>query len=301
MTLDLSLQRLAVGSGELIALVAVTSFIIETTIIILELFFLSPSATSAFENNTMVDLPQATIVLATLLTSFWLQSFPNCVQGFAIPERTIYHGRSRHFKLFVGNDDRYGDSAWSSHMQALTKRLESLRVRILEETLRRPPNPSLTPDEFVSAILNALLHPYDPIPDAGFRLLLRSSTDAWRNKIYESIGAPKDADLELVASSLGAAIARPHNQFAILVGEEEELQEFSVWFPSDPLDFFDGTCWVECHLRDKKDHSLLVIMGWQLVQRPSDGSWMVDGIDWQDFRDAYRPGIGREEWERICG
>jgi hypothetical protein len=207
---------------------------------------------------------------------------------------------SRKFELFFGSDYHGNDSAWSSHMEILSRRLEFLRLGILEETLQRPPNPSLKPDEFVAATLNALLHPYDPLPDAGFRLLLRSSTDAWRNRIYESIGAPKDADLELVASSLGAAIARPRNQFAILVGEED-LQEFTIWFPSDPLDFFDGTCWVECHLRDKKDHSLLVIMGWQLVQRPTDGSWLVDGIDWQDFRDAYRPGIGREEWERICG
>ena len=31
------------------------------------------------------------------------------------------------------------------------------------------------------------------------------------------------------------------------------------------LDFYDGTCWVECALRDKKDNSLLVMTGWQLT------------------------------------
>ena len=36
-------------------------------------------------------------------------------------------------------------------------------------------------------------------------------------------------------------------------------------------------------------------------RREDDGAWLIDGIDWQDFRDDYRPGIGREEWERICG
>ena len=33
----------------------------------------------------------------------------------------------------------------------------------------------------------------------------------------------------------------------------------------------------------------------------TDDCWLLDGIDWQDFRDEFRPGLGREEWERICG
>ena len=103
-------------------------------------------------------------------------------------------------------------------------------------------------------------------------------------------------------------MGRPHNQFAILVGEGEDyVLDFSA---TDPLDFGDGTCWVECRLRDKYSGKLLVITGWDLIcqqQRQrvgnagnfNDGSnevWMVDWIYWQDFRDEFRPGIGREEW-----
>lgn len=46
---------------------------------------------------------------------------------------------------------------------------------------------------------------------------------------------------------------------------------------------------------------LLVKLGWSLVRREEDGAWIMDGLDWQDFREEFRPGIGREEWVRICG
>jgi hypothetical protein len=92
----------------------------------------------------------------------------------------------------------------------------------------------------------------------------------------------------------------PNYQFGILVGVED-AEDYYLSFPTDLLDFEDGTCWLECHLRGKTDNALLVAMGWDLRQRPSDGAWLVDSIDWQDFRDRYCPGIGREEWMRICG
>lgn len=107
-------------------------------------------------------------------------------------------------------------------------------------------------------------------------------------------------------------------------------------FPSDPLIFEhddnDETndtekcekiidyCWVESRLRSPKDDELLAVVGWSLqrlhVKQGQQGynsnesdvdaknfahCWFLDGIDWQDFRDEFRPGIGREEWERICG
>jgi hypothetical protein len=107
-------------------------------------------------------------------------------------------------------------------------------------------------------------------------------------------------------------------------------------FPSDPV-VFEGdnaidqnemgeverivdNCWIESRLRSPKDNELLAVVGWSLQRRQIiqeqhgyDSSnfdtntdnfmpcWLLDGIDWQDFRDEFRPGIGREEWERICG
>jgi hypothetical protein len=175
----------------------------------------------------------------------------------------------------------------------LRERIQQIKVEIMEEELRRPPNPDFSAEEFVAAVMDGLLNPYDPRPDAGFRLLLRASTKAWRNTILQSIGARDDSDMELVASALGAAIGRPHNQFAILVGCGEDYQlHFGM---SEPVDYGDGKCWVECRLRAKQNGELLLITGWQLRQR-DDGAWLIDGIDWQDFRDEFRPGIGREEW-----
>jgi hypothetical protein len=179
----------------------------------------------------------------------------------------------------------------------LSHRLQEMRVNIMEEDLLRPPNPDLSPQEFVLELLRALWENSDPLPDSGFRLLLRASTKERRNKLYESVGAPASADEEVVASALGEAMGRPKNQFAILVAEAEK---YVSTFPSEILDYADGTCWVECRLRDSVSNELLVAIGWQLEQR-SDGAWLVDAIDWQDFRDEFRPGIGREEWMRICG
>ena len=178
----------------------------------------------------------------------------------------------------------------------LRDRLECLRIQNLEEEFRRPPNPFLSPTEFIQECLHCLWANDDPLPDSGFRLLLRASTKAWREKLHQSVGAPVTAHEEVVASALGEAIARPNNQFSILVGEAET---YTATFPTDSLDYADGTCWVECQFRGAKDNELLVITGWQLQKE--NGAWMVDGIDWQDFRDAFRPGIGREEWMRICG
>jgi hypothetical protein len=161
-----------------------------------------------------------------------------------------------------------------------------------------PPNPDLSPHKFVANILQALFYNEDPLPDSGFRLLLRASTKSWRGMVHDAVGAPRNADQEVVASALGQAMARPNNQFGILVGEGER---FVVAFPSEPLDYADGTCFVESRLRDSRNDRLFVIIGWELKQRPSDGAWLIDMIHWQDFREAFRPGIGREEWMRICG
>lgn len=180
----------------------------------------------------------------------------------------------------------------------LEARLADLRRQALEEEYRRPPNPGLQATDFVAQLLRALWNNSDPRPDSGFRLLLRASTKEWRRKLYTAVAAPDGAREEVVASAVGEAMARPRNQYGILVGEEEE---YYATFPTDVLDYGDGKCWVECRLRNKQDDALLAILGWELERRESDGAWLVGSIDWQDFRACYRPGIGREEWMRICG
>ena len=207
--------------------------------------------------------------------------------------------------VFYNSKDNSDDSSGVFDLKVLEDRIGELRLQILEEDLLRPPNAKLSPKDFVNSLLEGIFYNEDPRPDAGFMLLLRCSTDKWASSVLKSIGAPEDANLEMVASALGAAIARPHNQYAILVGGDEEGLEstidengernFYVNFPGDTLDFLDGTAWVNVEFRDKADNSLLVLTGWQLCQR-ADGAWLVDQIDWQDYREEYRPGIGREDW-----
>lgn len=191
--------------------------------------------------------------------------------------------------------------------QELAKRLYSLNRQILEKEWELPPNANSAPEEVVQAILKGLWDP--PRPDAGFLLLLRTATPSWRRKILKSIGAPahkENVSWELVSSALGSAMARPRNQYGILVANEEDAEEettempYYLDFPFETLDYCDGNAWIECRMRDKNSHELLVITGWALRQRVTDGAWMVDSITWHDLRDEYRPGVGQTEWMRVC-
>ena len=146
-----------------------------------------------------------------------------------------------------------------------------------------------------------------------------------------------EKDEEEKVSAISATISQSHNQFGILVGEGEP---YRVCFPSEPLEYERSdaevmgnphnrtnlpsatttttTVWIECQLRHYDTNELLVIMGWQLLVGPTlqpspcddDHSkkqhniikeYHIDRVDWQDFREMFRPGIGREEWVRICG
>lgn len=190
--------------------------------------------------------------------------------------------------------EKGGDSMDDFDTETLNERLYELRVHIFEEEYRRPPNPSFSPQEFITEVLKALWNNSDPLPDSGFRTLLRASTPEWRRTLYNSIGAPNSAPEEAVVSAFGEAMARPHNQFAILTGEDER---YYITFPTDVLDYADGTCWVECRLRNVEDDSLLAVLGWELEQRPSDKAWLVARIDWQDFRGTCGC-CSRAEWAK---
>lgn len=202
--------------------------------------------------------------------------------------RVAFSRNSLLFYKYTGENDETFD------LDVLHRRITEFKMNMLEEDLQRPPNANLSPRQFVESIFQGLLHNEEPFPNSGFKLLLRASTEKMKSQIYQSIAAPPSADLELVANALGEAIGRPHQQFAILVGEEGD-DNYYVSFPSEELDFLDGTCWVQCVLRNRHDGSVMVVTGWQLKEQ-EDGAWLVDQIDWQDFREDYRPGIGREEW-----
>lgn len=186
----------------------------------------------------------------------------------------------------------------------LFERVGEIRSRLLDlEKHKYTPNPNTSPYEVVRLALNALRNPDDPLPDSGYKYLLKLSTDKWRKSLLSCIGATSSKatkDQVVIASALEKALSRPQNQYAILVNEEDG-NDYFIHFPSDIVDLEDGKCWLECHLLHPRDGSLLVITGWEMERRGSDGAWLVDSVDWQDFRDSFRPGIGREEWMRVCG
>ena len=211
-----------------------------------------------------------------------------------------YSDRDQQYLKNDADDDDDPSNNRRERNAVLQSRIEELKLHGLEQELQRPPNPHLSPLDFIKVFLKSLWTCDDPFPDDGFRVLLRCATHAWRQQLYASVGAPPSADAEVVASALSEAMQRPNNQFRILVTTADDDEScYRPSFPTDPVDYMDGTCWVECQLRCRETDKLLVTTGWQLEQE--NGCWMIDRIDWQDFRDAFRPGIGREEWIRICG
>lgn len=226
-------------------------------------------------------------------------------------------------------------------------------------------NPYFNAEEFITSILHHLQTPDPSYPLLGYYVLYHSSSNKWKQVLLQSVAAStpdiisqfekedcrdvssseteqedssdvqnyndkdwyvrQDSKIDLFLHALKNAMSRPKNQFEILTIENS----YRLYFPGNVVDYDDGKCWVEVHLRHVKTDELLVIMGWSLI-RKNDGptfelssvvealspslasssassyqstvdSWTLDGLDWQDFRNDFRPGIGREEWERICG
>eukprot|EP00549_Striatella_unipunctata_P012258 CAMPEP_0118700730 /NCGR_PEP_ID=MMETSP0800-20121206/16770_1 /TAXON_ID=210618 ORGANISM="Striatella unipunctata, Strain CCMP2910" /NCGR_SAMPLE_ID=MMETSP0800 /ASSEMBLY_ACC=CAM_ASM_000638 /LENGTH=225 /DNA_ID=CAMNT_0006601397 /DNA_START=48 /DNA_END=721 /DNA_ORIENTATION=- len=221
---------------------------------------------------------------------------------FRMEEEPLYDDTAFEFSR---NDGGGGSGLFSEKgREILNMKIAQVRRKLEEEEERRgPPSPNLSAHEFVTAVLDSLQNANGPLPFSGVRTLLRASTPRWRDALRSSVGAPPHATEQSIATALGTAMARPNNQFSILVTKGDSSPDGHVeWtFPTDLLEMQDGECWLECRLRSKKDNRLLVATGWQLQRSPQDGSWLLDGLDWQDFRDAFRPGIGREEWSRICG
>ena len=249
-----------------------------------------------------------------LLLAMGLVGLAVLAQSFATPPALpAPPRRTTRLAWWAGEDNKGSDSDSCFDDQArqqLAERLQSLNRDLLEQEWARPPNVDCSPETLVEAILKGLWDSDDPLPDSGFLLLLRTATPAWRTKILKSIGAPthnQRISWGLISSALGAAMARPRNQFGMLVAAQDDQDDqessempYFLDFPFEPLDYDDGNAWIECRMRDKKTKELLVITGWSLKQREEDGAWMVDSISWHDLRDEYRPGIGQTEWMRIC-
>jgi hypothetical protein len=207
-------------------------------------------------------------------------------------------------------------------LERFRRRRIAVASAIEVERSRRPPSNLVqfaNARDVVTSVLDGLRCPHVPVPYFGYEILYTTSTNRWQEVLRKSIGVPSNKMMMeegLIFRALGTSIERPRNQFAILVRTDNMNQlivasddsdvesmngRYEIEFPQDTLDYYDGTAWLECRLRDGKSDALLAVLGWSMKRREDDGAWLIDGIDWQDFRDEYRPGIGREEWERICG
>ena len=204
-------------------------------------------------------------------------------------------------------------------LERFRRRKQQSKYRASARRQLLPPNDTLSEVDFVKAVLDALRYDAannrygvessgtDVSYDSGPSVLLRSSTPEWSDVIRRFVGvAPikhgvdQEEYFESVASALASALGRVDNQFNILLGQPP-APKYVASFPTDPVEQDEDAAWVECRLRDAESDELLVVSGWDLKRREEDGAWLIDGLDWQDFRDGFRPGIGREEWERICG
>ena len=238
-----------------------------------------------------------------------------CFYGWPSPTKQIVR-HDRHDLFFFSkcnvehdeNDDK-NDSARRTMLNMENLSLEQFKrrrqnfekVSNLQEQMLLPPNPFLNPREFIVELLRELSHPRNNRSHSGVLCLLDSSTSSWRTVLCRSVGLGTEdiVNQDEILARLELFLKRKNNQFEILMGDYQD--SFLIEFPTDPLDYGDGKCWVECRLRDSKTDDLLVVTGWSLEKRDIDGAWLLAELDWQDFREEFRPGLGREEWERICG
>ena len=185
------------------------------------------------------------------------------------------------------NSRHEGGTTVDKHMEQLKRRIDEMVAETMwEAQTRGPPNPELGPVKFVQAILDVLDHPDDPLPDHGFRTLIRSSSKKWREQIRRSVGAPPEASEDVIARGLSHAMGHPSSPFALMVDTaSDEDCCVHVDFPSDFLDFEDGTAWISCVFNrcEGMDKTPILATKWSLVQRDSDGAWLIDGILFNDL------------------
>ena len=285
---------------------------------------------------SLFALVQSVCISLSLAPLYYMRSGPRLLRNTKMFSSSSDKSIDSQEKFEDGNNycgDHSSSIASNLDMNAFQRRKRKFTLQNRKQQWHQPPNPLLeNPIDFVQAILDALQHPCSY--NGGTLCLLQASTPKWRRLLFNSVGAPYEATDDQVSYTLQNSLERPNNQFAILVHKKDEVHDndsssatsvCSCWdFPTDPLQFEEDDkekdetvdfCFIESRLRSPKDDSLMVVVGWALKRRRRqpgysnnldtdddlNSNWLLDGIDWQDFRDEFRPGIGREEWERICG
>lgn len=149
-----------------------------------------------------------------------------------------------------------------------------------------------------------------------------SSTDAIELQLLAMQGGDVEAGAELwlrfasasfalagvtpwSARALARAVHDAGSQYALLTDARLEID-----FPTEPVEELGADdrperCWHEVELLLRVDGIdaegfTAAKLGWSCEWDAACG-WRTQSISWHDFRPDHRPGIGQEEWPRVCG
>jgi len=153
------------------------------------------------------------------------------------------------------------------------------------------PAKQLDPQDVITLVLGALQRNNFPQLHAGSACLLRFSTDDFR-----LAGAPA-----LRPSPEQLTDFMSMTQYHLLLDEGASFD-----FPSECVQLDEEYAFQEVALFSTHDQCAVdAKLGWSLCREPdAEGRracWLVTGLTWHDLRPRFRPGIGQEEWPRICG
>jgi len=135
--------------------------------------------------------------------------------------------------------------------------------------------------------------------DGGAELWMRFAHRRFALAAIEPWGAP----------ALARAVRDPASQYALLTD-----RRLCVDFPSEAVERVTDAglarVWHEVEMLLVPDGAIdgpfgmdgftAAKLGWECEWDATRG-WLTRRISWHDFRPAFRPGIGQEEWPRVCG
>ena len=94
-------------------------------------------------------------------------------------------------------------------LERFKRRRDEASSKIEAERLQRPPSNSThfsDSKNVVTAILDGLLRPHDPVPYFGYEILYTSSTPHWKDVLRKSVGAPIGTEEELIFRALSTSM-----------------------------------------------------------------------------------------------
>ena len=126
----------------------------------------------------------------------------------------------------------------------------------------------------------------------------RNSPEAAQKSNFATLSEPIHPTHWLIYTQAPAGVKRRGSTFEGLSNGQYALlrEEYTADLDDDVL-VLDDEAFLRVRLEDASDAH--VTLGWEL--RLQRGCWLTSRWHWHDFRPEFHPGIGEEEWTRICG